>query len=92
MINIFDFETKEYLTLKDRVRLIESDNNYIYNFETINYKLSENLELLSKNKVVIYWVSRELRVNDNWSLIFASEIAKKTHSQLIVAYYLDDKY
>ena len=92
MINIFDFETKEYSTLKDRVRLIESDNNYIYNFETINYKLSENLELLSKNKVVIYWVSRELRVNDNWSLIFASEIAKKTHSQLIVAYYLDDKY
>ena len=37
-------------------------------------------------KSVLYWMSREKRVDDNWSLIFAQEIAIKNNVPLIVCF------
>jgi deoxyribodipyrimidine photo-lyase len=41
-----------------------------------------------KKGPVIYWMSRDQRVNDNWSLIFAEELAIKMHSPMAVAFCL----
>jgi len=41
-----------------------------------------------KSSPVLYWMSRDQRAADNWALLFARELAKKTDSSLIVAFYL----
>jgi deoxyribodipyrimidine photo-lyase len=37
---------------------------------------------------VIYWMSRDQRVNDNWALIYAQELALKYNAPLVVAFCL----
>jgi deoxyribodipyrimidine photo-lyase len=37
---------------------------------------------------VVYWMSREQRVNDNWSLIYAQQLAKERKVPLIVVFCL----
>ena len=37
---------------------------------------------------VIYWMSRDQRVNDNWALLYAKELAQKHNSHLAVAFCL----
>ena len=37
---------------------------------------------------VIYWMSRDQRVNDNWALLYAKELAQKHDSHLAVAFCL----
>ncbi|MDQ1261578.1 MAG: deoxyribodipyrimidine photo-lyase [Euryarchaeota archaeon] len=37
---------------------------------------------------VIYWMSRDQRVGDNWALLYAKELAKKHNSYLAVAFCL----
>ena len=37
-------------------------------------------------KSVLYWMSREKRADDNWSLIFAQEIAIKNNVPLLVCF------
>ncbi len=46
------------------------------------------VEAPEKKGPVIYWMSRDQRVNDNWSLIFAEELAIKMHSPMAVAFCL----
>jgi len=41
-----------------------------------------------KKGPVIYWMSREQRVNDNWALLYARELAQKYDSNLAVAFCL----
>ncbi len=40
---------------------------------------------------ILYWMSRDQRVNDSWSLLFAQELAESNKSTLIVAFCLDDE-
>jgi deoxyribodipyrimidine photo-lyase len=42
----------------------------------------------AKTGPVIYWMSRDQRVNDNWALLYAQEIALDHKSPLIVAFCL----
>jgi len=65
----------------------------------INYN---RVRLLNKNKIkdyefpigssiagpVIYWMNREIRTRDNWSLIFAQNLAEKNNQSLLVVYNL----
>ena len=37
---------------------------------------------------VVYWMSREQRVDDNWALLFAQELALEAHVPLVVAFCL----
>ena len=41
-----------------------------------------------KKGPVIYWMSRDQRVNDNWALLYAKELAQKQDSYLAVAFCL----
>ncbi|MGM0442212.1 MAG: deoxyribodipyrimidine photo-lyase [Elusimicrobiota bacterium] len=41
---------------------------------------------------VLYWMSREQRVKDNWPLIFASKLALKNEVPFIVAFCLTDNF
>jgi len=41
-----------------------------------------------KKGPVIYWMSRDQRVNDNWALLYAKELAQKHDSHLAVAFCL----
>jgi len=38
---------------------------------------------------ILYWMNRELRVNDNWSLILAMKMAHENRVPVLVAYNLD---
>lgn len=54
------------------------------------------LRILSKGKKsegpVIYWMSRDQRVNDNYALLFAAEEAKQSASEIIVIFTLTDNF
>ncbi len=43
---------------------------------------------LEKGNTVLYWMSREQRVQDNWALIFAQKLAIGKNASLIVAFCL----
>jgi len=45
-----------------------------------------------KKGPVIYWMSREQRVNDNWALLYARELAQKYDSPLAVAFCLAPQF
>lgn len=57
---------------------------------------SNRFRLLKENKYtggpVIYWISRDQRVNDNWALIYAQELASKYNAQLAVIFCLSPNY
>jgi len=43
----------------------------------------------SSNKgPVLYWMSREQRIKDNWGLLFAQELAQKHHSGVVILFTL----
>ncbi len=41
---------------------------------------------------VIYWMSRDQRVDDNWALLYAAQLAQEAGSPPVVAFVLADKY
>ena len=47
-------------------------------FQLNNHKFDD-----SKNTIV-YWITREFRSSDNWSLVFSQKLANKHQKQLIV--------
>ena len=40
------------------------------------------------NGPVVYWMSRDQRINHNWALLFAEQLALENHQTLIVAFNL----
>lgn len=59
----------------------------------MNSKRVRNLSKFEyRSGSVIYWMNREIRVNDNWSLIYAFELAQKNNTSLIVVYNLDPAF
>jgi len=81
----------------------EKDINYIYDnndklailSKFIN-QTTQSIDTTQPNRTqpnfIIYWVSRELRAANNWSLIWAKYLAQKTNSALICLYFLQDDY
>jgi len=47
---------------------------------------------ISRKGPVIYWMQRDQRVNDNWSLTYAHEKAIETNEQLIVVFNLVNEF
>jgi deoxyribodipyrimidine photo-lyase len=41
---------------------------------------------------IVYWMSRDQRVEDNWALLYAQELAEKTHQPLAVIFCLRKKF
>ena len=46
--------------------------------------LNERVHIVKEGKhaggPVVYWMSRDQRVGDNWSLLFAQEVGRKEHA------------
>ncbi len=63
----------------------------IDSFDTRRIKVLKE-EQIRNNGPVIYWMSREQRVNDNWALIFAQNKALKDKKQFIVVFCLVEKF
>ena len=59
----------------------------------INLKRIRSLkETEFKDGPVVYWMSRDQRVNDNWALLFAQETARKKNQKLVVIFCLVDDF
>ena len=56
--------------------------------------LKENSAYLTKGKCegVVYWMARDQRVQDNWALIYAQQLATKHNLPLHVAYCLSPDF
>ncbi|TFG17207.1 MAG: deoxyribodipyrimidine photo-lyase [Promethearchaeota archaeon] len=53
------------------------------------------IRFISKEKIngpVIYWMSRDQRVEDNWALIYAQNVAQKHEKPLLVVFCLQSKF
>ena len=50
------------------------------------------LKAQEKKGPVIFWMSRDQRLNDNWGLIYAQELAKKRGSPMAVAFCLSPEF
>lgn len=53
--------------------------------------LSKNTEV-EKNKTVVYWMSRDQRVHNNWALLYAQQLANEKKSNLVVAFTLSPSF
>ena len=70
----------------------------------MNGQLSKNLHLINQNRIrvlkknesrsgpVVLWMSRDQRINDNWALLFAQELAIKQKSPLAVIFCLVPRF
>jgi deoxyribodipyrimidine photo-lyase len=55
-------------------------------------RLRQINDITPQSGSVVYWMSREQRVYDNWSLLAAQDYANKTQSQLIVIFCLSSSF
>ncbi|MDD3520757.1 MAG: deoxyribodipyrimidine photo-lyase, partial [Actinomycetota bacterium] len=46
----------------------------------------------SLEKPVLYWMSREQRISDNWGLLYAQQAALKSKVKLFIVFCLSDKF
>lgn len=47
---------------------------------------------LRSNGPVIYWMDRDMRLEDNWAYVFAHQLAEQYHVPLLVVYNLDPAF
>lgn len=60
--------------------------------KTSSIRIKIEKEIPSKSQNIIYWMSRDQRVHDNWALYHAYELSVKNKSNLIVAFVIQDEY
>jgi deoxyribodipyrimidine photo-lyase len=59
----------------------------------VNPKRAKKLAQAEEQKgPVIYWMSRDQRVYDNWALLFAIELAQTNNSPMAVAFCLSPQF
>lgn len=64
-----------------------------FNFNMNRVRLiSERKEVVKSSKGVLYWMSREMRVQDNWSLLFAQKLALENDLPLHICFCLLPKF
>jgi len=62
------------------------------------HNIQDRINLLNKiteikeKQEIIYWMSRDQRVNDNWALIFANKISKEKNLKLKVIFTLTEEF
>jgi len=53
------------------------------------------INLIIKRKIngpILYWMSRDQRTRDNWSLIYAQELALKNRQPIVVVFCLQPEF
>lgn len=72
-------------------RKAQCDGVENFDFDQTRCKvLTKNDKILEKSKGILYWMTREHRVQDNWSLIFAQQLAVKQKLPLCVCFLIKD--
>lgn len=75
---------------RDRIRLVSTDANKIeFNESTVLDAAYDNTNINQKKQAsIVYWMQRDQRADDNWALLYASELAHKYNYTLYVVYSL----
>lgn len=69
----------------------EGENVLSFSFNKMRCRiLSPNDEVKSDGKGVLYWMSRDCRVQDNWAMLFAQRLALKNNMPLYVCFFFND--
>jgi len=55
-------------------------------------RIYEHKKICRDKGPVIYWMSRDQRVNDNWSLMYAKNLADRMHQPMAVVFCLADEF
>lgn len=89
------------LKLNSKPILNKDEANNIYGKFNVSEMISKNCSMLkndtsvkknSKQTCVVYWMNRDCRINDNYALVFAEQIAKKQQVPLIILYNLHSSF
>lgn len=83
------------LFLKNIVDARKAQCNGVDNFDFNKSRckvLTKNDTIAGKPKGVLYWMTREHRVQDNWSMIFAQHLAIKQKLPLYVCFTIKDAH
>lgn len=75
----------------DRISVGKSVTDFKYQKTRVRI-LSNELEMPKDAKGVVYWMSRDCRVQDNWAMLFAQKLALKTSVPLHVCFSLLPKF
>ncbi len=66
---------------------LEGKTKKLYTMGIMNLSRVRQLNQGSFEKgTVVYWMDRDLRLRDNWALLFADALARKHHQPLVVVY------
>ncbi|CAH1405666.1 unnamed protein product [Nezara viridula] len=71
----------------DRIQAGKTVQQFGYNKNRIRF-FSKCKEIPSWSKGVLYWMTREERIQDNWSLLYAQKVALKHKLPLHICFYL----
>ena len=81
--------------LKILLFLLYKEKPYIFHELKITMN-PKRIRLLNSEKKrdgpVVYWMSRDQRVKDNWALLFSQRIALEANAPLIVVFCVTDKF
>lgn len=65
--------------------------NFKFNKKRVKI-LSDTMDIAEDNQGIVYWMSRDQRVQDNWALLFAQRLALKQEVPLHVCFCLVPKF
>ncbi|XP_037930535.1 deoxyribodipyrimidine photo-lyase-like, partial [Teleopsis dalmanni] len=75
-------------------RLLTAENIIEFPFKKKRVRILTTVEEVKEHTTggILYWMSRDARVQDNWALLFAQKLALKMQLPLIVAFCLVPKF
>lgn len=89
-----DLESSNFASQFENARLKTSKSILEFKFNKNRIRiLSNNNETVAENtKGIVYWMSRDCRVQDNWAFLFAQKLALKNEVSLHVCFCLVPKF
>ncbi|XP_066951760.1 deoxyribodipyrimidine photo-lyase-like isoform X1 [Macrobrachium rosenbergii] len=75
----------------ERMEVAESVMDFKFNKKRVEM-ISKATDVPDGSQGIVYWMSREQRVQDNWALLFAQRLAMKNNLSLHVAFCLVPKF
>ena len=79
-----DFQAK---IVASRLNVGPSISDFTFNKKRVKI-LSDERDVPEHSKGIVYWMSRDQRVEDNWALLYAQKLALKTNAPLHVCFCL----
>ncbi|KAJ6641183.1 Deoxyribodipyrimidine photo-lyase [Pseudolycoriella hygida] len=88
-----DFESLNFKEQFENARKKTSESIIKFKFNKSRLRILSSIETVSENtKGIVYWMSRDCRVQDNWAFLFAQKLALKNEVPLHVCFCLVPKF